>query len=139
MIDKFYDFLCRVDKDFPTPLSARVDLMEYAKKLADKAFISATIKNDKIIGLVAMYCNDIDKRYAYVPLVAVDGGYRGKKISKSLMTCAIMYAKDNGFKILGLHTENPIALKLYESLGFAIIQDSPRKYLELDLSSQFKQ
>lgn len=140
MINKLYDFLCRVDKDFPTALSARIDLRGYAIKLAEKAFLSATIRDDRIVGLVAIYCNDIENRYAYIPLVAVDRDYRGQKISKSLMTCAIIYAKDNGFNILGLHAENPIALKLYKTLGFSIIQESgPRKYLELDLSNPFQQ
>ena len=133
MITKFLDFLQRVDNDFPTPLSARVNLEEYARKLTDHGFVSVTIKQGVIVGMVAMYCNDTENSYAYIPLVAVDSQYRGQKISKSLMDCAIAYARLNGFKTLGLHTENPVALRLYESLGFVVIEDGHRKYLELDL------
>lgn len=133
MIDSFHDFLCRVDTDFPTSLSARVDLRDYALKLLRNAWVQASIKEDKIAGMVAMYCNDTANKYAYIPLVAVDKEWRGQKLSKALMSSAILYAKENGFRTLGLHTENTIALKLYLSLGFKVIEEGQRKYLELNL------
>jgi len=133
MTNKFHEFLRTVDEDFPTPLSARVNLTEYAEKLIRNAFVSVSIRNNKIIGCVAIYCNDTDNLFAYIPLVAVTKTFRGHHISKALMQCAITFAKDNGFKTIGLHTENTIALNLYISLGFKIVEDSNRKYLELSL------
>lgn len=133
MKQKFYDFLKKVDYDFPTPLSDRVDLMEYASKLADKATVSAVFDNQDILAMVAMYCNDVVTGFAYVPMVAVVPKARGRKLSKALMKCAIQMARDNGFKTIGIHTENPVALHLYESLGFVVIEGEERKYLELKL------
>lgn len=134
MIDKFYDFLLRVDKDFPTPLSKRVNLRDYAQKLVDNGFVVSSIKDNKIMGIVAIYCNDYESMYAYVPLVAVDKKYRGHKISRALMSCAINYARGLGFKKIGIHTENLVALNLYCSLGFEIMDGTKeRKYLELNL------
>lgn len=133
MTNKFYEFLCRIDYDFPTPLSRKVDLKEYAVKLSELAFVSASIRGNDIVGCVAMYCNNIDERFAYIPLVAVDKPFRGKHISKALMMNAIVYARENGFKTIGLHTENQVALNLYLSLGFIIKEDGLRKYLELSL------
>lgn len=133
MIDKFYNFLVEVDKDFPTPLSDRVNLYEYAKKLASSAVVSAIFNENKILGMVALYCNDTEKGYAYVPLVAVLPEARGRKISRALMASAVSIARDNNFKIIGIHTENSIALHLYESLGFKIKEGEKRKYLELEL------
>lgn len=31
-VNQIYDFIKKVEKDFPTPISAKTDLMEYAKK-----------------------------------------------------------------------------------------------------------
>ena len=133
MINKFYDFLLKVDKDFPTPLSERVNLIDYATKLASLATISAIIDKDDILGMVAMYCNDKQNGYAYIPLVAVVPEARGRKLSRALMIGAITMAKDNKFSTIGIHTENPIALSLYESIGFKIVKDGERKYLELKI------
>lgn len=132
MVEHLFEFLKKVDRDFPTPLSERVDLHEYASKLADAATISAIFDANQIIGVVALYCNDPNHEYSYIPLVAVLPEMRGRKLSKSLMASAISIAKENGFKTLGIHTENPAALHLYLKLGFRVIEDSERKYLELN-------
>lgn len=134
MLKQFYQFLVAVDRDFPTPLSKRVDLMDYARKLTKLGFVATAIKNEEIIGAVAIYCNDFDSRNAYIPLVAVKKEYRGQKISRALIICSVNYAKGLGFNKVGIQTENPIALQLYKSLGFKIMDDSEeRKYLELNL------
>lgn len=133
MNDLFYEFLYRVDKDFQTPLSSRVSLREYADKLLKNAFLSVSIQNNEIIGCIALYCNDIENKLAYIPLVAVDKRYRGQHISKALMSCAIRMAKEKGFKTIGIHTESTIALNLYYSLNFQLKEDNKRKYLELTL------
>lgn len=133
MVEQFYDFLCRVDNDFLHPLSSKVNLREYARKLADTAYVSFTAKDDKIIGCVAMYCNDLSTMCAYIPLVGVDKDYRGQHLSKALMNSAISIARGRGFKKIAVHTENDIAYNLYLSLGFVLVIDGPRKYLELSL------
>lgn len=134
MINYLLDFLQRVDKDFPTHLSKKVDLRKYAQKIIDNGSIISTLKDNKIIGMVVIYCNNIDSLYAYVPLVAIDINYRGQKISRALMLGAINYAKGLGFKKIGIHTENSVALNLYIGLGFKIIDGTTeRKYLELNL------
>lgn len=133
MNDLLYNFLLQVDKEFPTSLSSRVNLKDYAKKLLHNAFISVSIQDNKIVGCVAMYCNEYETMSAYIPLVAVDKNYRGQHISKALMACAIKMAQEKGFKKIGLHTENDIALNLYNSLGFKIMNSESRKYLELTL------
>jgi len=133
MIDQFYDFLCRIDTDFATPLSSKVNLKEYAAKISETAFVSFVSSNNKIVACVAMYCNNYDSLCAYIPLVGVDRNYRGQHLSRALMCSAISLAKSKGFKVLAVHTENDIAYNLYKSLGFQLIADGPRKYLELPL------
>lgn len=131
MIDSIFTFLSEIDLDFPTPLSQRIDLKDYSKKLVSYATIFKISHDDEIIGMVALYCNNVEDRYAYIPLLGVLKDFRGLGISSMLMKLAINYAKKLGFRKLGVHTENDIALKTYLSLGFQVIENQHRKYLEL--------
>lgn len=134
MVNEFYEFLLRVDQDFITSISSKTNLEDYARKLVEKGFVISTITNNRIIGMVVIYCNNFDTLEAYIPFVAVDKSYRGLKISKTLMLSAINYAKELGFIKIGIHTENPVALNLYTRLGFEIKENNfDRKYLELNL------
>lgn len=127
------DFLIRIEQDFKTPLSQKVDLEKYSAKLLNLATNYFCIESNKIIGLVSIYCNNTSHNIAYIPLVAVDKDFRGKGISKSLLFAALDSARRHGFRIVGVHTESDIALRLYQSVGFVIKENGSRKYLELSL------
>lgn len=131
MLTALYDFLREVDNDFPVSLSSLVDLREYAHKLTSHATLFVSTEKNQVNGCVAIYCNNFADSYAYMPLLAVRKGFRGKHIGRTLMIAAINYAKENGFKTIGVHTENPVALSLYQSLGFKVAEDGKRKYLIL--------
>lgn len=126
-------FLKEIDRDFPTPLSIKVDIDEYSEKILDKAEILSVVKDGKIVACVILYCNDSDNRRAYIPLVGVLRQYRGLGYAKVLVQSAISMAKSRKFRTLGIHTESESALNLYQSIGFDICQDGYRKYLELKL------
>eukprot|EP00039_Didymoeca_costata_P020688 m.342111 g.342111 ORF g.342111 m.342111 type:complete len:163 (+) comp20943_c0_seq1:136-624(+) len=57
----------------------------------------------------------------YIAMLAVDKNYRKRRIGSSLVERAITEMKQNGADEVVLETEvtNPIAIKLYEQLGFA--------------------
>ncbi len=133
MKDLLVKFLMEVDRDFPTSLSEKVNIQDYATKLADNAIISAIFEDNQIVGMSAVYCNNKENGYAYIPLVAVHPKMRGKKLSKTLIQSVISIATERKFRKIGIHTENPIAQKLYESYGFHVIEDGDRKYLEIIL------
>ncbi|TKC06615.1 GNAT family N-acetyltransferase [Pedobacter polaris] len=54
----------------------------------------------------------------YIDTVAVDPRHQGKGIGKNLILEIINYAKDLGFKKVGLLVSNPDAKRLYEKIGF---------------------
>ena len=138
MREQIYTFLKKIDQDFPTPLSNKVDLNEYAEKILSTAEILSVVKNDQVVACIVLYCNDFNTKYAYIPLVGVLQQYRGLGYAKSLVSAAISIVKSREFKTIGIHTENSSALKLYQSLGFDIKQQGDRKYLELDISLESK-
>lgn len=128
-----YNFLLEIDKDFPTPLSNKVNLKKYVDKIQRYAIIFKATCDTTIMGMVVMYCNDTTSKLAYIPLVATKKECRGLGIGKSLIKSAICFARKAMFKKIGIHTESPTALKLYVSLGFKLIDDGTSKYLELEL------
>lgn len=127
-------FLKDIDNDFYPPLSEKVILEEYVDKIYQKShLISHCLDDGKVVGLVVVYCNDFINYRAYVALVGVLKDYRGKGIAEMMMRECIDYVRNNNFKTIGIHLNNQIAINLYKKLGFNIIEDGNRVYMELDL------
>lgn len=129
-------FLRKVDNDFVPSLSQKTDLEAFCTKIMSKAMLFVSCAKDgNINGLVVMYANDLEHHYSYVSLVAVDLSFRKQGIADSLMRKAISYVKSLGkdkINCIGIHTNNAIALHLYEKLGFVVQSElDNRKYLEM--------
>ncbi len=131
--EKLLSFLQSVDTDFHPSLSDKVNLSDYVRKIIEKAELVFDDDGERIIGLVVVYCNDENEKRAYIPLVGVATEYRKKGIAKKLITQAIQIVKEREFKIIGIHSNNPVAVRLYQSLGFVLIEPGERVYLELVL------
>ncbi len=125
-------FLNDVDKDFIPNISAKVNLEEFVCKVFSLSELIA-VEDEEIKGLLVLYCNDAIENKAYISFVAVRNMYRRQGIARSLMASAIQRAKEKGMKAIGIHSNNPVALGLYKSLGFKTIIEGSREYLELDL------
>jgi len=108
------------DDDFVPTLSARVAIPEYAQKIASKATRFEAWSNDKLVGLVAAYCNDYLTNTAYITSVSVLKAWTGNGIATNLIGRCVAYAKAAGMHYVGLEvaTYNIPAIKLYEKNGF---------------------
>jgi len=127
-------FLKDIDNDFNPALSEKVILEEYVDKIYKKShLVSHCLNNGKIVGLLVVYCNDFIDYRAYVALVGVLKDYRGRGIAERMMRECIDYVRCNNFKTIGIHSNNKIAINLYKKLGFNIIEDGNRVYMELNL------
>lgn len=135
-IDKslLYEFLRSIDKDFIPHLSEKVNLEEYVDKILEKSYLIHYNDNDgRLIGLLVLYCNDLENKKAYIPLVGVLEGFRGNGIAKKMMLECINFVNQKGFKTIGIHSNNLIAIDLYKKFGFKIISGDKRVYMELIL------
>ena len=130
-------FLREVDKDFHPPLSEKTDLKEYVAKILEKAMLFYELSDSgDIKGLVIMYANDFEKKYAYIPLVAVSPLYRKQGVVYKLLGESLQYLNTlkGEIQVLGIHTNNPVALVLYQKMGFKSVETvNGRTYLELKL------
>lgn len=130
-LQKLTEFLKIVDRNFPVPLSAKVDLTEYAKKLIDRADLVAELSDTgQIQSLAAGYISSVDNNMAYLAVVAtlpeVRGQGKAKKAVREFMTrCRLKNRK--GIHLYAVES-NVSAVNLYKSLGFEryFVEDEPR-------------
>lgn len=126
-------FLNYVDADFRPALSDKTVLEDFAAKICELAHPIIRRNDEGIYGLVVLYCNDLVMHRAYISLVGVKEEYRGRGVAKDMMQEAMSVAKAAGMTKIGIHSNNPNAVALYANLGFEIIEDGERKYMEYEL------
>lgn len=108
--------------DFMPRLSERVEIDDYAKKIAENAARFEAWADDKLVGLVAAYCNDHERLIAYITSVSVLGPWTGKGIAAHLLDQCINHVKKLGMGRISLDVTqaNTSAIKLYEKSGFTV-------------------
>src|SRR3954453_8177519 len=117
------EHLHRCHADFVPPLGpARIDA--YAEKLAKRADRFEAWRDDELIGVVAMYCNDPDRRQAFVTSVSVDAAARGRGVASALLATAVDYARGYGMDRVALEVDvnNAPARALYVRAGFKEVE-----------------
>jgi ribosomal protein S18 acetylase RimI-like enzyme len=131
--------LVRCDADFVPPLSGRVDLDAYAQKIAGKASRFEAWSGDTLVALVAAYCNDRERRSAYITSVSVLRERAGEGIVSRLLRQCVEHAKAQGMKWIELEVAeaNAAAIRLYERAGFvAGAVKAPFVSMSMDLESE---
>jgi ribosomal protein S18 acetylase RimI-like enzyme len=109
------------DSRFVPPLCGRVDLNAYAHKIARHASRSEAWQGDALVGLVAIYANDFERRIAHVTSVSVLATHGGQGIAARLLSLGLAQARALGMRhaTLEVARDNTPALRLYETFGFA--------------------
>jgi ribosomal protein S18 acetylase RimI-like enzyme len=108
------------DTTFEPSLSSRVDIHAYAQKLQNCAVRFEAWLDVELVGLVASYCNQLDKGEAFVTSVSVLPQFQGQGIAERLMRLCIEYVGGLGFRQMELEVSqcNLPAVALYQKLGF---------------------
>lgn len=121
-VEQVAEHLLRCDGDFVPPLSERVEIAEYANKIASKAMRFEAWSGDELVGLVAAYCNDREKCIAYITSVSVLREWQSKGIASNLVGHCIEYAKASGMRQISLEVagNNVSAIRLYKKFGFVV-------------------
>jgi ribosomal-protein-alanine N-acetyltransferase len=109
------------DAGFTPPLSSRVNLADYAGKLATRARRVEAWESDLLVGLIALYANDPD-RGGFITNVSVLPDYQGQGIARELLTRTLALAAELGLPRLRLevYADNKAALALYRRHGFSV-------------------
>ncbi len=95
------------------------------------AFVGET--GGRIVGVAFLVSNGnpttiYPAEWSYIRMVGVHPDFRGKGIGKKLTCMCIDNARENGEKIIGLHTSEVMdaARHVYESLGFTVYKEIDR-------------
>jgi len=120
--EQIADHLTRCDADFVPPLSDRVDIAVYARKIAARAVRFEAWASGELIGLVASYCNDEEGGVAFVTSVSVLKDWRGRGVASRLMERCVRHAEELGLRRVELEVDgrNARAIRLYEEKGFMV-------------------
>jgi len=107
------------DFAFKPPLSQRVDIPTYARKIHEKAERFEAWIDNRLVGLVAGYLN-MEDRSGFITNVSVVADARGTGIAFSLCSQYLQYAQERNLKSIALEVgkENATAIRLYEKMGF---------------------
>lgn len=120
--EQIAEHLSRCDADFVPPLSTRVKIKDYALKIASKATRFEAWSGGALVGLVATYDNDQEKRIAYITNVSVLNEWTGQGIAQSLMNQCVAHVNILGMRQISMEVaaDNTPAINLYEKSGFIV-------------------
>lgn len=118
---KLAEFLYRVDRLFPTPLSVKVNIDEYARKLHDSATVCFAEDNGTIVGIVGGYTENVINNTAFISIVGVLPEFNGKGIATKLLAEFIVRAKLKRLNAVHLYADrnNSVAVHIYQNPRFS--------------------
>ena len=115
--------LCECDTKFIPPLSMRVNLPEYSKKLAECADRFEFWDKTRLVALVAAYLNAPDRQFGFISSVSVCSEFEGRGLGSQLLKKCFEHARQKGFQVLNLEVgaANIRAVEFYIKQGFTVI------------------
>ena len=129
-------FLLETDVEFPTPLSAHVDIDAYARKLSEFSDFSLCRDGEEIVGMISCYTNR--PPLGYMTNACVKKRYQAQRVFSKLFRQLCVHAREQGILRLQLEVDanNDNARRVYGHYGFRELEFRPGtgKYLmELNL------
>lgn len=116
------NYLKEVEHDFGIPLNQKISICEYTLKLLKWGKVLGIAENGQTVATIAFYCNDTINKTAYLSLLTTKKIARGKGYAKILIREMISICSESNMDKICCDSVNPIAIKLYKSLGFKEIK-----------------
>lgn len=115
-----FSHLSLCDASFVPALSARVNVADYSRKIAQHAITFEAWHNDTLAGMIAAYFNESDRR-AFITSVSVLNGYKEQGIASALLRQCKQYAREHHYPEIRLEVnrDNSSAVRFYTKYDFA--------------------
>lgn len=112
--------LRQCDAHFVPPLSKRVSIEQYARKIVDRAVRFEAWADGELVGLVAAYIDRPSAQVSFITNVSVLPGWTGTGTALGLLSNCIEHVRATGCRRVALEVgaENHRALALYKRLRF---------------------
>lgn len=123
-VEKIHEFLIATDDLSIPPLSHRLDLLDFAMKLQEKATLFEYWSEGRLVALNAVYINKTPVD-SYATSLAVLPEFEGYGLGAKLILKAVKYCKDYGSEgyRLQMRASNTVMLDFYRRMGFEIIAE----------------
>jgi ribosomal-protein-alanine N-acetyltransferase len=127
--------LWECDSRFMQPLSSRVNLCDYAIKMARLADRFEAWDADRLVGLVAAYIRNSNKIEGFISSVSVCDEFQGQGVGSLLMQRCLASASAYGLAKLSLEVaEQDIkACAFYLKLGFHLVGTRESGFIKMSL------
>ena len=122
--EELYSFLRLSDKEFDIPLSDKLDLEVYARKLWENSTCITCREDGVIVGMLNCYTNRPPQ--GYISNVCILGDYQGKGIFVQMFSelCSVCHSRGITEILLQVNKGNHKAIKSYSKLGFVEHEDA---------------
>lgn len=122
------------NNNFTPPLSERINLDEYSRKLHEKSVTFEAWEERCLAGLLAAYFNDSTGYSVFITNVSVLKDFMGSGIASELLRRCIGYAIKEKYREIKLEVnkENNHAIGLYRKFDF-IIDDVGSDFLKMKM------
>ncbi len=129
------DLILDVNLDFPIPITDKISVDEFLKKIKDVGNVYCAYYQNEIVGCAFFYANDKIKKIAFLTLIAVRKKYRNYGIGSFLLDYMISYCEKLDFETLQLYTHklNESARAFYSKKGFYEIKCDRENDVKLEL------
>jgi ribosomal protein S18 acetylase RimI-like enzyme len=123
------------DMRFVPPLSSRISIPDYARKLSTLADRFEAWESERLIGLVAAYLRNSNTLEGFISSVSICGDLEGKGIGSRLMQKCFDAAVAKGLTTLMLEVaqNDPHASGFYLKHGFQAIGGGKSGFLKMSL------
>lgn len=133
---EIFEFLNKCDSSFMPPLSSRVNIQEYSKKIFENAVNFEAWDKGSLIGLISSYYNDQRGETGFISNVCVMPQYQGLGVANELLSLCLSYGRLAKFKMLRLEVAlaNNKAQNFYKKAGFVVTETTDKtQQMELNL------
>lgn len=118
-------YVLKYDNDFYEPLSERVDIDAFAKKVSSYETLFVLFCDKRPVGLIASYFYEPTTKIGFITLVHTQNEYRGRHFAMYLLDAVKKYTESIGFNGIDLmvYQDNMSAFNLYSHNGFSVIEE----------------
>jgi ribosomal protein S18 acetylase RimI-like enzyme len=140
-VPEIYNYLAENDQMFKPPMSARLNILNYAKKLNAFAVHFCAYQESDLVGFSGCYFNNMETRVGFISTLSVIRKFQGMGVAKGLLTSIEEYATKKEFNQINLQAFifNLSAIKLYSESGFIeISRNASLAEMSLNLKHSIK-
>jgi ribosomal protein S18 acetylase RimI-like enzyme len=124
--EQIYSHLKECDGNFTPPLSSRVDLLDYSRKIFENSISFEAWQDNVLVGMINAYLNNGSKQTGFITNVSILKEYVGKGVASILLQMCLDHAQNLCFNRIKLEVsrENSAAIELYSRADFRVIGES---------------